>query len=73
MTELGQSELGELSPELLQELGPAIQWIAEKRNVSQAEALRKAIATEAFFQKELEDKTKILLQRSNKEIREVTL
>ena len=45
--------------------------LADSQGITQAEALRKAIATEVYIQKEINAGSKILIQKSNKEIREM--
>jgi len=45
--------------------------LAEAQGITQNEALRKAIATEAYLRGEMEQGAKVLLQKSDKEIREV--
>jgi hypothetical protein len=46
-------------------------YLAEAQGITQNEALRKAIATEAYLRQEIEQGAKVLLQKSNKDIREV--
>jgi len=46
-------------------------YLAETQGITQNEALRKAIATEAYLRQEMEQGAKVLLQKSNKDIREV--
>lgn len=46
-------------------------YLAEAQGITQNEALRKAIATEAYFRQEMEQGAKVLIQKSNKDIREV--
>lgn len=46
-------------------------YLAEAQGITQNEALRKAIATEAYLREEMEQGAKVLLQKSNKDIREV--
>lgn len=48
-----------------------LEFLAETQGISQNEALRKAIATEAFLLEERLQGSKLLLQKSNKEICEV--
>jgi Ribbon-helix-helix protein, copG family len=45
--------------------------LAESQGITQNEALRKAIATEAYLRQEMEQGAKVLLQKSSKDIREV--
>lgn len=54
--------------------GDAAKWLeslAESQGITQTEALRKAIATEAYIQREISEGSKILVQKADKEIREV--
>ena len=48
-----------------------LEYLAEAQGITQNEALRKAIATEAYLRQEMEQGAKVLLQKSDKEIREV--
>ena len=48
-----------------------VEYIAKLQGIDTKEALRKAIATEAYFQKELKLGSKILIQKADKEVREV--
>jgi hypothetical protein len=48
-----------------------LEFLAESQGISQNEALRKAIATEAYLRQEMMQGAKVLLQKSDKEIREV--
>lgn len=48
-----------------------LEYLAEVQGITQNEALRKAIATEAYIRQEMEQGAKVLLQKSNKDIREV--
>jgi hypothetical protein len=48
-----------------------LEFLAETQGVSQNEALRKAIATEAYLLEERLQGSKVLLQKPDKEIREV--
>jgi hypothetical protein len=45
--------------------------LAEAQGITQNEALRKAIATEAYLRREMAQGAKVLLQDSNKDVREV--
>lgn len=56
---------------LSEDVAKLLEWLAETQSVTKNEALRKAIATEAYFQKEMAEGSKILLQKRDKEIREV--
>jgi hypothetical protein len=48
-----------------------LEYLAQEQGISQNEALRKAIATEAYFYDERLNGSKVLLQKPDKEIREV--
>ncbi len=48
-----------------------LELLAESQGITQTEALRKAIATEAYIQREIAEGSKILVQKADKEIREV--
>lgn len=48
-----------------------LEFIAQNQGISQNEALRKAIATEAYLVQEMAQGSKVLLQKENKEVREV--
>lgn len=48
-----------------------LEYLAETQGISQVEALRKAIATEAYLLQERMHGSKVLLQKPDKEIREV--
>ena len=48
-----------------------LEFLAKSQGISQNEALRKAIATEAYLLEERMQGTKVLLQHPDKEVREV--
>src|ERR671933_2146688 len=48
-----------------------LEFLAETQGITQNEALRKAIATEAYLRQEIIQGSKVLLQKPDKEIREV--
>jgi hypothetical protein len=48
-----------------------LEHLAEAQGITQTEALRKAIATEAYLRQEMDQGAKVLLQKPDKEIREV--
>ena len=48
-----------------------LEFLAEAQGITQNEALRKAIATEAYLREEMAQGAKVLLQKSDQEIREV--
>jgi hypothetical protein len=45
--------------------------LLESQGISQNEAIRRAIATDVYFTKERQEGSKVLLQKPDKEIREV--
>ena len=53
------------------DIASLLEFLADSQGVSLNEALRKAIATEAYIQQEIREGSTILVQKSNKEIREV--
>lgn len=48
-----------------------LDFLARSQDISQNEAIRRAIATEAYIQQEIQEGSIILVQKSNKEIREI--
>ncbi len=48
-----------------------LEFLAESQGISQNEAIRRAIATDVYFVKERLDGSRVLLQKPDKEIREV--
>jgi metal-responsive CopG/Arc/MetJ family transcriptional regulator len=60
-----------MSINLSSDVAKWLQAIADEQNISQSEALRRAIATEKYLLDERSKGSKILLQKSDKEIREV--
>jgi hypothetical protein len=48
-----------------------LKFLAQSQDISQNEALRRAIATDVYFLKERLEGSKILLQKPDKELREV--
>lgn len=48
-----------------------LEFLAETQGITQNEALRKAIATEAYLRQEMLEGSKVLLQKPDKEVREV--
>ncbi|WP_027401581.1 ribbon-helix-helix protein, CopG family [Aphanizomenon flos-aquae] len=65
------SNIKRMSVSLSDDIARLLEFLAESQGISQNEALRKAIATEAYLLKERQQGTKVLLQRPDKEIREV--
>jgi len=60
-----------MSVSLSDDAARLLESLATTQGITQTEALRKAIATEAYIQKELASGSKILLLKSDKDIREV--
>jgi metal-responsive CopG/Arc/MetJ family transcriptional regulator len=60
-----------MSVNLSSDVANWLESIAKEQNISQSEALRRAIATEKYLLDERQKGSKVLLQRSDKEIREV--
>jgi hypothetical protein len=60
-----------ISVSLSADAAQMLEYLAKTQGITQNEALRKAIATEAYFHKEIRAGSKVLLQKSDKEIREV--
>ena len=60
-----------MSINLSSDVAKWLESIAQEQNISQSEALRRAIATEKYLLDERSKGSKILLQKSDKEIREV--
>ncbi len=47
-----------------------LEWLAQEQDISQVEAIRKAIATEYYFQKEIKQGAKVLVQNQD-QIKEI--
>jgi len=60
-----------LSISLSDDAANLLEFLAQSQGITQNEALRRAIATEAYLLEERLQGTKVLLQKSDKEIREV--
>ncbi|HEY9798722.1 MAG TPA: ribbon-helix-helix protein, CopG family [Leptolyngbyaceae cyanobacterium] len=65
------SSVKRMSISLSGDIARLLEFLAESQGISQNEALRKAIATEAYLLQERQQGTKVLLQKPDKEIREV--
>jgi hypothetical protein len=48
-----------------------LEFLADRQGISQTEAIRRAIATDVYFLKERLDGSKVLIQKPDKEVREV--
>jgi predicted DNA-binding protein len=60
-----------MSISLSVEASELLDFLAQSQGITQNEALRRAISTEAFFLKEMKSGAKVLIQNSDKEIREI--
>lgn len=60
-----------MSVSLPADIAGLLEFLADVQGVSQNEALRKAIATEAYLQQEIREGSTVLIQKSNKDIKEV--
>ena len=60
-----------MSVSLPKEAAESLEWLAKERGITLSEALRHAVATEDYIQKELRDGSKILIQKADKTLREV--
>lgn len=60
-----------MSVTLSQDEAEMLEWLAQDQGITQKEALRRAIATEAYFYKERKAGSKILFHTSDRQVREV--
>ncbi|MCM1984448.1 ribbon-helix-helix protein, CopG family [Lyngbya confervoides] len=60
-----------LSISLSDDAASLLEFLAQTQGITQNEALRRAISTEAYLFEERRQGTKVLLQKSDQEIREV--
>lgn len=60
-----------MSISLTSDVVEQLRYLSETQGVSQNEAIRKAIATETYFLKERQTGGTVLIQKSDKQIREV--
>lgn len=65
------SDVKRMSVSLSGDIARMLEFLAKSQGISQNEALRKAIATEAYLLQERMQGTKVLLQHPDKEVREV--
>ena len=65
------SSVKRMSISLSGDIARLLEFLADSQGISQNEALRRAIATEAYLLQERQQGTKVLLQKPDKEIREV--
>jgi hypothetical protein len=60
-----------MSVSLAGDAAQLLDFLSKSQGITQNEALRKAIATEAYIRQEIGQGTKVLLQKPNGDIREV--
>lgn len=60
-----------MSVSLPREAAEKLEWLAKEKGTTLSEALKHAIATEGYIQKELQDGSIVLIQRADKTLREV--
>ena len=65
------SDVKRMSVSLSGDIARMLEFLAESQGISQNEALRKAIATEAYLLQERLQGTKVLLQHPDTQVREV--
>ncbi|MEM7555279.1 MAG: hypothetical protein AAF378_14485 [Cyanobacteria bacterium P01_A01_bin.84] len=65
------SDVKRMSVSLSGDIAGMLEFLAKSQGISQNEALRKAIATEAYLLQERLQGTKVLLQHPDREVREV--
>ncbi len=68
---VSSNKLKRMSVSLGGEASQQLEWLAKAQGITQIEALRKAIATEAYLHKEIKQGSKVLLQGLDNELREV--
>jgi hypothetical protein len=62
-----------LSINLAPDVAQALRTMAQRQGVSITEAVRRAISTEKFFRDEAEKGSKVLVEDTNKNIRQILL
>ncbi len=60
-----------MSVTLPTDVAEMLEFLATNQGISQNEAIRKAIATEAYFQKEIKQGSTVLIMNSDKSVKEV--
>ena len=60
-----------MSVTLTREARKMLEFLADSQGISQNEALRKAIATEAYFQKQIKQGSTVLVVGSDESVKEV--
>lgn len=56
---------------LSDDVSKMLEYLADSQGITQNEAIRRAIASENYLKKEMESGSTLLVQKSNKEIREI--
>lgn len=69
--ESNQPKIKRMSVILSSDAAQLLEWLAATQGITQTEALRKAIATEAYLHKEIKQGSKVLILNSDKEVREI--
>jgi hypothetical protein len=64
-------ELKRMTISLPQESARMLELLSELQGVTQVEALRRAISTEAFIQREVKNGSRILVEATDKQIKEL--
>lgn len=70
-TDIVFSKPTRMSVSLPSDAAQMLETLATNQGISKNEALRKAIATEAYFQREISQGSTILVQKANNELREI--
>jgi hypothetical protein len=65
------NEVGTRSVNLSEDAAKVLKFLADKQGISENEALERAFATDEYFLKARRAGATVLIQKSNKEIREV--
>ena len=65
------SDSKRMSVSLPQETAKMLELLSELQGISQVEALRRAISTEAYIQREIKNGSRILVESTDKQIREL--
>ncbi|NEP90919.1 MAG: hypothetical protein F6K18_31190 [Okeania sp. SIO2C2] len=60
-----------MSVTLPTDVAEMLEFLATNQGITQNEAIRKAIATEAYFQKEIKQGSTVLIMNSDKSVKEV--
>lgn len=65
------SELKRMTVALPLDTARMLELLSELQGVSQTEALKRAISTEAFIQREIKDGSRVLIQSPNNQLKEL--